>query len=210
MRLALGEGTFPVLRPRMERWYEAHVVLEDEPTAELWASPLGEFADVLRATGAFLLVRSWRLRLDAARPRDLKQARLQTPAGGYSSPRTLAGRSHRLVFFASSGTSVHWADGVYANLLKSWSGGGLVLLHLLPRRGWLHTPLGEPQGLARASRPGSAATALNVQAFGWQFGLEISSTSSPSSPGRPRPFRLSRELVPYADGPWTRERSVSD
>ena len=147
---------------------------------------------MLRATGAFLLVRSWRLRLDAARPRDLKQARLQTPAGGLSSPRTLAGESHRLVFFASSAPRFI-GPTEFTNLLKSWSGGGLVLLHLLPRRRWLHTPLGEPQGLARASRPGSAATALNVQAFGWQFGLHplnLKSFVSRSSPSIPALSRI--------------------
>jgi len=170
LRLAVGNGVFPVLGPRLERWYEAHLVIEDDAAIELWSAPLREFAQLLRDTGAFRLVRTWRLRLDSAEPTNLARAQLETPAGGLSSARVLAGDSRRLFFFASHGDSVHWANGLHARLLKSWTSGSIALLHLLPRRRWAHTMLGEPHGLVRAVQPGSTTAALEVEPFWWRFG----------------------------------------
>ncbi|WP_145984403.1 SAV_2336 N-terminal domain-related protein [Bradyrhizobium nitroreducens] len=196
LRLVLDEGLFAVLRPQQERWYEAHVVLEDEPAVEVWGAPLREFVDLLRQTGAFRLVRVWRLRLDHANPRDPQKARLETPAGALISPRVLAGDERRLVFFASHGDSLHWVDGIYPSLLKSWSAASLVLLHLLPRHRWTYTLLGEPQALARASRPGSAAEALDIETLWWRV--------SPD-PSQPRVLRLPVvPILPQALGIWSR------
>jgi WD40 repeat protein/CheY-like chemotaxis protein len=184
LRLTISEGVFPVMRPKAEPWYDAHLVLEDDAAIELWASPLHDFVHVLRETGAFRLVRSWRLRLDPASPGDLPRARLENPTGATFSIKVLSGDHRRLVFFASHGASLHWVDGIYAQVLRSWSGGSVVVLHLLPRLRWAHTLLGEPQAFARTPQPGSPTIALDVHTAWWRFGPEEASGTAclPTAP----------------------------
>lgn len=164
MRASAEAGVFPVLRPRNERWYEAHVVVEDDPTIELWMAPLCEFTQLLRDAGAFRLVRSWRLRLDPSHPANIAKARLESPAGGLSTPGSL-GRARQLIFFASHGRSPRWTDGAYLRLIESWSASSVVLLHLQPRSRWWQTTLGEPQALASGRQPGVSNAALDVETF---------------------------------------------
>jgi len=172
MRAGTGGGVFPVLRPCQERWFEAHIVVEDDPAIDLWAAPLREFGDLLRHVGAFRLVRTWRLRLDPSSPQDLVRARLASPAGGLSSLGSL-GTSRQLIFFASHGLSARWTDGTYAGLLASWTASSIVLLHLQPRRRWSQTALGEPHALARSLQPGSSNRALELETFWWRPGPDV-------------------------------------
>lgn len=165
---------FPVLRPRNERWYEAHVVVEDDPTIDLWNAPLREFTQLLRDAGVFRLVRSWHLRLNSSTPTDLQGVRLESPAGGFSSPASIGG-ARQLIFFASHGLSQRWVDGTYARLLKSWSAGSAVLLHLQPRSRWSQTMLGEPNALANNLQPGSPNSALDIEPIWWRLGPDANS-----------------------------------
>lgn len=196
-RQAFGaQGLYPVMRPRTERWYEAHLVLEDDPAIELWASPLKEFGQMLRETGVFRLVRIWRLRLDPADPINLSRAQLETPAGALVSCRMLGGNPRHLIFFASHGASVHWIDGVYRRLVAGWVGTCAVLLHLQPRRRWAHSLLGEAQALARAPQPGSPNASLSVDALWWRPGPDPSATGVVRIPAA--------ALSPDALGAWAR------
>jgi tetratricopeptide (TPR) repeat protein/CheY-like chemotaxis protein len=168
--------TLPVLRPATERWYEADIVIEDDPAIEIWGAPLREFARVLGESGTFRHVHTWRLRLDATEPDDLKQARLETPVHGSIRLGQLGADPRRLVLFASHGASVHWRDGIYARLLSMWSAGTVVLLHLLPAERWARTLLGEPQGVCRAEQPGAPTAALRVEPHWWRI------TPDPAAP----------------------------
>ena len=171
---------FPFVRPRYERRYEAHLLIEDDPAVELWTAPAREFAQLLRDAGAFRLIRSWRLRLDEKAPSNLAKAQLETPAGGLFSP-TMLGQAGQLIFFLSPGRSRHWVDGTFARLIESWSAASVALLHLRPRDRWAGTALGEPQGLARALQPGSANPSLEVDPFWWRSGPD---------PAQPRVVKL--------------------
>lgn len=195
LRGVAGHGVFPVLRPQYERWFEAHLVVEDDPAIELWSAPLREFSQLLGDSGAFRLVRSWRLRLDASAPGKLAGARLESPAGGLSSPGLLGG-ARQLIFFASHGRSPHWSNGVYARLLASWPASSVVLLHLQPRSRWTRTVLGEPQALARSLQPGACNGVLELETFWWRVGPD------PDTPGV---LRLpAASLEPQALEGWAR------
>jgi hypothetical protein len=54
---------FPVFRPSMVPWFDVDLVYEDDPAIELWSELLREFGQMLQDTGAFRIVRRWRLRL---------------------------------------------------------------------------------------------------------------------------------------------------
>jgi CheY-like chemotaxis protein len=196
LRLAVSEGVFPVVRSKAEPWYDAHLVHEDDPAIELWASPLREFVQVLRETGAFRLVRSWRLRLNPTSAADIARARLENPAGTTFSTRVLGGDHRQLVLFASHGASVHWADGVYTQLLRSWSLCSVVVLHLLPRPRWRHELLGEPNSFVRTLQPGSPSIALEVKTARRRFGPEAAAPGVVCLPVAP--------LEARALGTWAR------
>ena len=190
-----ADAIFAVLRPRYERRYEAHVVVEDEPAMALWEAPAREFAQLLRDAGAFRLVRSWRLRLDDELPGNLAKAQLETPAGGLFSPGML-GHAGQLMFFLSPGRSLRWVDGTFARLFESWSSASVALLHLRSRDRWADTLLGEPQGLAHTLQPGSANRALEVEPFWWR---------SAPDPSEPRVVKLPAiPLEAEALGQWAR------
>jgi tetratricopeptide (TPR) repeat protein len=168
-----GHGSIlPVLRPADERWYEVDIILEDDPAIEIWGAPLREFARVLGESGTFRCVHSWRLRLHAETPGNLKQARLETPACGFVDLGRLGADPRRLVFFASHGASVHWQDGIYPRLLSKWSAGTIALLHLLPAERWARTRLGEPNGLCRAEQPGAPSVALRGNVHWWRISAD--------------------------------------
>ena len=82
VRIALGHGVYPQMRPVQERWYGVHVVLEDDPRADLWSQAQREFVTVLSQTGAFRSVSGWRLRLGSIRGIGAGEAALlESPTG---------------------------------------------------------------------------------------------------------------------------------
>lgn len=163
----LGGKLQPVFRPARERWFDVDVVLEDDAAIGLWRDTLRDFTQVLRDTGAFRDVHSWRLRL----PADAKeQPLLEAPTGTPMPVRALAGGARRLIFFATHGASDHWLNGVYAQLLADWMhGASVVLLHMLDRSHWKRGALGEPHGLGFLQEPGAATSELRVERFWWAF-----------------------------------------
>jgi len=54
---------YPVIRPLRESWFTVDVILEDDPAIDVWRDILVDFSQMLRETGAFLDVRTWRLRV---------------------------------------------------------------------------------------------------------------------------------------------------
>ena len=186
LRSAGLTGVFPVQRSSRERWFNVHLVLEDDPAAALWEAPLEEFARVLAQSGAFRMVQTWRLELDPATPQDSRRAALAPLRRGVVDPRNrqersvqtrISGDPRELIFFASHGASAHWLDGSYARLLLGWSSAAVTLLHLLPRDRHAQTVLGEPHGDCLAPQPGSSAAALRAEVMWWR------TDAVPGSPG---------------------------
>jgi hypothetical protein len=181
----LGGDILPVFRPLQERWFDVDVVLEDDPAIALWRDTMHDFCQMLRDTGAFRDVRSWRLRMPeetAAHPTDGRPfPYLEAPGGGRVSGRVLVSPSgRRLIFFASHGASRRWLDGSYATLLSPWLHTcSVVLLHLRDRQHWKSCVLGEPQGLCRAREPGAAAVNLHVEKFWWTLNDDEAGASLP-------------------------------
>jgi esterase/lipase superfamily enzyme/FixJ family two-component response regulator len=173
LRVVLPGAISPVFRPGRERWYDAELVLEDDAAIELWADTLREFAQMLRETGAFRLVRSWRLRMP---PRGQLRGRawLENATGARVPSVHLAGSGvRRLVLFATHGSSSRWRDGSYAGVLTPWArDGSVLLLQLMPRERWAQTRLGEPQALVHTTRAGASAGQLKVEPLWWLLGPE--------------------------------------
>lgn len=177
----LDRYLYPVFRPRLERWFDASVVIEDEPAVAVWSDTLRDFCQTLRETGAFQDVRLWRLRFPKARSATHAAAAtdgspepyLETPAGGKVSTQVLTGGTRRLIFFATHGSSSRWFDGSYARVLASWTGKcSVVLLHLLPRDLWKRTPLGYPNAFCNTREPGVPTARLNVDRPWWTLADE--------------------------------------
>lgn len=173
LRMVLPGAISPVFRPGRERWFDAELVLEDDAAIELWAETLREFAQMLRETGAFRLVRSWRLRMP---PRGTLRGRawLENATGARVPSVQLAGSGvRRLVLFATHGSSSRWRDGSYAGVLAPWArDGSVLLLQLMPRERWAQTRLGEPQALVHTTRAGASAAQLKVEPLWWLLGPE--------------------------------------
>jgi esterase/lipase superfamily enzyme/CheY-like chemotaxis protein len=157
-----GWGIVPVLKPRLERGFEAALVVEHTPSAEMWAQTIVEIERMLACSGIFRDVRTWRLERTPA-------WRLFNESGGARRPEILRDpTSRRIVFLFSAGVSDAWADGSFDSLLASWGASTPVaLLHPLPRRLWKGTALGEPSAFAANPTPGGPNTGLKHKPAWW-------------------------------------------
>lgn len=167
LRMTRPDVLVPVLKPRRERWFDVDLVLEDDDAVLLWGDMLGDFAQALRDTGAFRVVRRWRLVLDSEAPARGRPM-LQAPSGARSSASTLNGAERRLILFATHGGSKHWTNGAYLGLLARWAPDSAVaVIPLLPARSWKRTRLGDPAGVCSTDRVGAASGQLDAHPFWW-------------------------------------------
>ena len=157
----------PAFKPRRERWFDVELVVEDEPSAQLWDPMLREFAGLLRETGAFGSVRQWRLCVDSKEA----AAHLENGLGIRVATGSLLGKAaRRLVIVATTGASSRWADGSIAKVVSPWThDNSVVLLQLTAPERWARSSLGEPQAFAWTTTPGAAAAALKVQTHWWKI-----------------------------------------
>ncbi len=198
VRLSYGQGVSLALRPQRERWYDLHLILEDDPYAEIWAPMLRDFRRIMSDTGAFRSVRQWRLRLGpdgraktepsrsgaldrkvldnpAAHDSKVVGATLESTSGQRLPLQGLVANRESLILFASHGESHHWLTGVYHECLKKWANASLALLHLMPPARWSRMMLDTPQGIAWSRQPGDPAAALG---FEWYLRPEEDSAES--------------------------------
>ncbi len=120
LRMTHPDVLIPVVRPQRDRWFDVDLVVEDDDAVLLWDDMLGDFAQALRDTGAFRVVRRWRLVLDPVAPVH-GRAMLEAASGARSSTSTLNGAERRLILFATHGSSRHWTNGAYQGLLARWA-----------------------------------------------------------------------------------------
>ena len=159
---AHGLGIFPVLRPRLERWFDATLVVEHSASAEMWAQTVIEIERMLICSGVFRDVRTFRLQLAPT-------LQLLNGSGGVLHPGVLRDpTARRIIFVFSPGVSSAWIDGTLGVLLESWgTATPVTLLHALPRRLWTNTVLGEPAALVASARLGGPNTSLHRRRAWW-------------------------------------------
>lgn len=157
----------PVFLPRREQWFDVELVLEDDDAIEIWNEKLRDFSQVLRDTGAFRSVRSWRLRMPARG--DSAAPMLESEGGNLVSTRQLAGQGmRRLIFLATHGASSRWVDGSYAGVLERWRhGSSIALLQMTPAERWTESRLGDPQAACSARHAGAPGADLEAHPFWW-------------------------------------------
>jgi CheY-like chemotaxis protein len=196
---------YAVLRPALERWYSVDMVVEDDPAIDVWRPMLREFCHVLQNTGAFQDVRQWQLRL---RPPEAGSTRfgvmLETSEGADISPQFVAGTgTRRLILFATHGSSVHWSDGAYKQVLVAWLPTATVaLLQVLPNHRWKRTALGGAQGACHTARPGLASSLLDAEPFWSALPAEEDASFVPII------SLEARDIVQFADMQMGRGRSA--
>jgi CheY-like chemotaxis protein/putative methionine-R-sulfoxide reductase with GAF domain len=172
----LSHYMYPVFKSRLERWFDVSVIVEDEPAVAVWTDTLYFFSQMLKDTGAFQDVRLWHFRFPSIVSTDGAAdsgAFLETSAGARISADVLAGGTRRLIFFATHGSSPRWSDGTYIRFLQRWTPHcSVVILHLLPKRLWKRTPLGEPNGFCYTGEPGAPTSRLSAEKFWWALSRE--------------------------------------
>jgi tetratricopeptide (TPR) repeat protein len=153
----------PVMRPQMERWFEAALVAEYSESAEIWHDTLTELERLLRCSGLFRDVRRYTLSLSP-------HPRLITPAGAERPVAALRdSTARRAIFMFGSCTSEQWSDGSLAAVLAAWGETTpVVLVHALPERMWKQTVLGDPDILVEHLIPGIPNTRLRTTRAWWQ------------------------------------------
>jgi hypothetical protein len=163
----------PAFRPLRQRWYDVHVVAEDDPLIDVWDDTVAQFCAVLRDTGAFGRVQSWSLQLSASE--DFEEVdretipMLESPTGRRIPGRDLVGDGRRaLILFVTHGSSTFWRDASYAKVLAHWyREASVAILQLLPRERWPYTYLGDLHGLCFTEDAGAVADRLKAEPFWW-------------------------------------------
>ena len=165
-RLARASAIVPVLRPRLERWFDLEIILEEDASILLWSDTIASLAQAFRDTGAFREVRRWQLHLP--RSDGSGRAELVAPSGARLRAAGLGAGERRLILFATHGASRHWHTGIYDHLLADWAvHSSVALLPLLPARSWPRTPLGGPGGKCSADMPGMPSMLLQAHPGPW-------------------------------------------
>jgi hypothetical protein len=152
---AHGHGVTPVLRPRLERWFDAVLVVDHSASAEIWAQTVIEIERMLAFCGTFRDVRTFRLE-------QAPSLRLLNESGVSVRPSTLNDpTARRIIFVFSPGVSGAWTDGRWGRVVGTWGASTpVVLLHALPAHLWERTALGEPLATVTNETPGGPNTGL--------------------------------------------------
>jgi len=157
-----GLGIVPVLRPRFERWFEAALVVDHSPSAEIWVQTVIEIERMLTCSGIFRDVRTFRLERTPTL-RLLNESNTELRPGVLRDP-----TARRIIFVFSPGVANAWQDGTFGRLLDNWgTNTHVVLLHALPRRLWPNTVLGEPAALATSATLGGPNKGLIRRRAWW-------------------------------------------
>jgi tetratricopeptide (TPR) repeat protein len=158
----------PVMKPAKERWFEVAVVVEDTPTMAIWRPTIDELVLLLGRHGAFRDARLWLLRFGN------QSARLVSTSGTEFDTMTLNDFcSRRLMILVSDCVSARWRDGSMANLIDEWAETMPVVIgHMLSKRLWRRTALGEPTSEVKAARPGATNKDLIIANVKWWDQIE--------------------------------------
>jgi tetratricopeptide (TPR) repeat protein/putative methionine-R-sulfoxide reductase with GAF domain len=152
----------PVLHPRLERWFEAALVVEHTPSMEIWTQTVVEIERILQYSGVFRDVRTYWLHA-ARRPYLVRQFGTTAMLGSLRDP-----SARRLVLLFSAGVSLNWADGTIGLAVKFLGQTNpVVLVHAMPSHLWKGTVLGEPHAMVRNVTPGGPNTELRSQRAAW-------------------------------------------
>ncbi len=140
----------PVMRAARERCFDLSLVIEDCAVADLRRAAVSELTHIFRSYSGLRSVTAYRLDGETG-------ARLiELDSGAVHGVEHLRRRDPRhLVLFATDGISARWRDGRAQNFLHVVGAAAAVsILHLLPRRAWRHTLIGEPELAMYAPRAG--------------------------------------------------------
>lgn len=153
----------PLLRPGSERWFDVTLVVDAEPTMDVWAQTTAELAKLLAGHGAFRRVRRLRLIDDDGEPW------LLTDSGQCRHPRrAVSADGRQLVMVVSDCVGPPWSGQALWAVLREWGRHApVVLIQTLPRRLWESTALGPADVRVRAYRPGQTNSGLHATRPWW-------------------------------------------
>ncbi len=169
----------PVLRPRLERWYELILVTDSVPSMDVWFETIREFEEVTRTAGAFRDIRHYRLewKATASAPKVGTPVLLNPDGVPFPAVSLAQTNVRRLIFIATNGSATHWTDGRMAELISVWSSYcSIAITQMLPERLWSHVQLGEPELSLSTHSPGASASMLDALPGWWDDDPRDSST----------------------------------
>ncbi|MEU6422788.1 SAV_2336 N-terminal domain-related protein [Streptomyces spiralis] len=153
-----------VSQPRLERWLDLALVIDDGPSMLLWQQSCRELRSLCERLGAFRHIRVRALRpgpdgspMLAARPFARAQRLIAPKALADPSGRTMA-------LVISDGAGPHWHSGAMERVLRGWaSQGPTAVVHALPARMWAGSALSARRWTVRPSHAGAANVRWRVR-----------------------------------------------
>lgn len=153
-----------VSQPRLERWLDLALIIDDGPSMLLWQQSCRELRSLCERLGAFR-----HIRVRALRPgpdgspmlADRPFARAQR----LIAPKALADPSGRtMTLVISDGAGPHWHSGAMEPVLHGWaSQGPTAVVHALPARMWDGSALSTRRWTVRPSHAGAANARWQVR-----------------------------------------------
>ncbi|MFD8787031.1 SAV_2336 N-terminal domain-related protein [Kitasatospora sp. NPDC059599] len=153
-----GGELVPVLGPVPEAWFDVVLLVDTNPTMDVWRDTIDELATLLAGIGAFRGIRRLRLAVDGepaitdGRGRAVVRGRVTAPGG------------RRLLIVLSDCTAQGWHRPDVWQLLSTWgSTTSVVLLNPLPGRLWSNTALDLPAVRVHQNGPVARNTDLRYE-----------------------------------------------
>jgi tetratricopeptide (TPR) repeat protein len=136
-RAAQTRVVLPVFAPRLERWLDVVIVIDETATMAVSEQTIRELVAIVGDLGAFRDVRVWRTTSDSPDSRLRLRAGTSSPAAEHD-PRELVDLTGRRAFvIVSDCLGSAWWDGRMAAMLETWTATAPVaIVQPLPQRLW--------------------------------------------------------------------------
>ncbi|MBM2620832.1 hypothetical protein JIG36_35565 [Actinoplanes sp. LDG1-06] len=154
-----------VMRSARQRWLDAVVVVDDGDSMAIWRGLAADVVRVLRESGVFRQVTTFRLR---PAPGDGTVAEVTDWQGRPVTPGHLVDpMNRRVTFVITDGVDPIWRSGSAGAVASGWARRGpMSILQPLPERLWARTWTRTVAGTLAAPRPAAPNSDLSLAPFG--------------------------------------------
>jgi tetratricopeptide (TPR) repeat protein len=161
---AVTDILLPIFHPRVDRWLDVAVVIDDSASMALSAHTVRDFCTIVRDLGGFRDVRRWFFNSDRDKERVELRAENAEGDARHSSAELIEPTGNRLIFVVSDCVGAGWRNGAVGQALDVWARSAPVaVVQPLPQGMWDEAAMDLHPVVLTATGPATANADLRVE-----------------------------------------------